>query len=85
MAEAFSVHSGLGQILPQLQVENTLAVTADLLHTDVVSPLSYMCSILARTLSRINCARPWAFFCRLHCDPDGPLPGPTGLLRSLIS
>ncbi|KXH49253.1 hypothetical protein CSIM01_13121 [Colletotrichum simmondsii] len=57
----------------------------DALHTDVVSPLSYMCSILARTLSRINCARPLAFFCRLHCDPDGPLPGPTGLLRSLIS
>ncbi|KAK1525907.1 uncharacterized protein CCOS01_08325 [Colletotrichum costaricense] len=57
----------------------------DALHTDLVSPLSYMCSILARTLSRINCARPLAFFCRLHCDPDGPLPGSTGLLRSLIS
>ncbi|KAK1505490.1 hypothetical protein CABS01_00958 [Colletotrichum abscissum] len=67
------------------QVLTVCGMDFDALHTDVVSPLSYMCSILARTLSRINCARPLAFFCRLHCDPDGALPGPTGLLRSLIS
>ncbi|KAK1469802.1 hypothetical protein CMEL01_01569 [Colletotrichum melonis] len=67
------------------QVLTVCGMDFDALHTDVVSPLSYMCSILARTLSRINCARPLAFFCRLHCDPDGALPGPTGLLRSFIS
>ncbi|UQC84250.1 uncharacterized protein CLUP02_09746 [Colletotrichum lupini] len=67
------------------QVLTVCGMDFDALHTDVVSPLSYMCSILARTLSRINCARPLAFFCRLHCDPDGALSGPTGLLRSLIS
>ncbi|KAK1658727.1 hypothetical protein BDP55DRAFT_637538 [Colletotrichum godetiae] len=56
----------------------------DVLHTDVVSTLSYMCSLLARTISRMYHAFPLAFFCRIHCDPEGPLPGATGLLRSLI-
>ncbi|KAI3545660.1 hypothetical protein CSPX01_04966 [Colletotrichum filicis] len=62
------------------QVLTVCGIDFDALHTDVVSPLSYMCSILARTLSRINCARPLAFFCRLHCDPDGALPGPTVMI-----
>lgn len=54
-------------------------------QSDVVSPLSYMCAMLARSVSQVQSVQPAVFFCRLHSDPDGTLAGPRGMLSSLVS
>ncbi|KAF6815876.1 hypothetical protein CPLU01_14023 [Colletotrichum plurivorum] len=54
-------------------------------QSDVVSTLSYMCAMLAKTVSQVQSVQPALFFCRLHSDPDGTLAGPRGMLSSLVS
>ncbi|KAL0253355.1 hypothetical protein SLS55_010332 [Diplodia seriata] len=54
-------------------------------QSDVASPLSYMCAVLARTVADVQHAKPLAFFCRLHSGPDDGLSGASGMMRSLIA
>jgi hypothetical protein len=51
---------------------------------EMVSPLSYMCTMLAKTVTQLQHAYPIVFFCRLHTDPDDKLHGASGMMRSLI-
>jgi len=53
-------------------------------QNEAVSPLSYACALLSRTLSQQQFAYPLTFYCGLHMDPDDPISGAGGLLRSLI-
>lgn len=55
------------------------------LQGDFVSPLTYMCAALARTVAQTRYAHPIAFFCRLHSDPGDRLRGAAGMMRSLIA
>ncbi|KAF9640916.1 hypothetical protein BFW01_g12722 [Lasiodiplodia theobromae] len=55
------------------------------LQGDGISPLSYMCAALARTVAEIQYAHPIAFFCRFHSDPGDRLHGASGMMRSLIA
>ncbi|OJD32653.1 adenosine trna methylthiotransferase [Diplodia corticola] len=55
------------------------------LQSDMVSPLSYMCAVLARAVAEVQHAKPLAFFCRLHADPSDGMTGAAGMMRSLIA
>ncbi|PYI05457.1 hypothetical protein BO78DRAFT_419668 [Aspergillus sclerotiicarbonarius CBS 121057] len=52
-------------------------------HT--VSPLSYACATLTRSIAGIQNCYPLSFFCRLHSEQSDPLYGPRGVIRSLIA
>lgn len=52
-----------------------------------VSPMSYMCSLLSDTLSRIHSgsAKSLNFYCGLHSMPGDSVEGVNGMLRSIIT
>jgi hypothetical protein len=57
----------------------------NMLLLDVVSPLSYLCAMLARTVAAMPHSYPLSFYCRLHCEQVDPLCGVSGMLRSFIT
>ncbi|KKA23891.1 hypothetical protein T310_2075 [Rasamsonia emersonii CBS 393.64] len=50
-----------------------------------LSPVSFFCGLLIRSLADIEPARVVHFFCGIHSAPHDPLTGARGLLRSLIA
>ncbi|RAH57113.1 hypothetical protein BO85DRAFT_459858 [Aspergillus piperis CBS 112811] len=59
-------------------------VEQDILQESPISPLTYMCSVLLKSLTPSEPVIPIAFFCRQHCSTQGGLAGVTEMLRSLI-
>ncbi|OJJ98406.1 hypothetical protein ASPACDRAFT_53301 [Aspergillus aculeatus ATCC 16872] len=57
----------------------------DILEEGPVSPLTYLCSVMIKTLAPAERVMPMVFFCRQHCDSQDSFTGAAGMLRSLIS
>ena len=53
--------------------------------SNLVSPLSYLCTMLTRTANESQLVHSITFFCRFHMDPDDRLSGALGMMRSLIA
>ncbi|KAJ5261330.1 hypothetical protein N7478_011925 [Penicillium angulare] len=58
---------------------------SDPLQEDTVSPLSYMCALLMRSVSSVPFIHTITFFCRLHLEPKDGATGASGIMRSLIA
>lgn len=56
----------------------------DILQENFSSPLTYMCSVLFKSLAPIIPVIPIAFFCRQHCNAQDSQAGVTEMMRSLI-
>lgn len=52
---------------------------------DMISPLTYLCAKLTRSVSTIPSSHPLSFFCRMHCEQSSLLGGISGMLSSLIT
>ncbi|RAH44633.1 uncharacterized protein BO95DRAFT_515435 [Aspergillus brunneoviolaceus CBS 621.78] len=57
----------------------------DILEEGPVSPLTYLCSVMIKTLAPAERVVPMVFFCRQHCDSQDSFAGAAGMLRSLIA
>ncbi|PYH59538.1 uncharacterized protein BO96DRAFT_409840 [Aspergillus niger CBS 101883] len=56
----------------------------DILQQNFSSPLTYMCSVLFKSLDPTIPIIPIAFFCRQHCNAQDSQAGVTEMMRSLI-
>ncbi|OJZ87350.1 hypothetical protein ASPFODRAFT_217722 [Aspergillus luchuensis CBS 106.47] len=56
----------------------------DILQEEPASPLTYMCSVLLKSLAPSEPVIPIAFFCRQHCNTQDSQTGVLEMMRSLI-
>ena len=50
-----------------------------------LSPLTFFCTLLSKTLSSMGIAEPLTFFCGQHATPADQFEGASGMIRSLCS
>ncbi|KAF5641649.1 (dimethylallyl)adenosine tRNA methylthiotransferase [Fusarium sp. NRRL 52700] len=69
----------------QSQVLVIHGMDLDFNPSEIVSPLSYMCALLAQNTTRLRHSYSLVHFCRLYTEPDHKSYSTNGLLRSLVS